>query len=324
MKTSKKVAIIVSVVAIIIGLFLCGGAAIATDFKFSNISTENYVTNTYTVEDKFMRVTVEAEEYDVRLHVSEDDQCKVECAETESVSCSVEVDNDTLSVRISNNRKWYEYIGFGFNWAKTKLDIYLPQEKYASLFIRSRSGNISVPEGLTFAESDVYSASGEIGFFAVVENDLCVRTESGDISVSGINPQNLTVQAVSGDVAIHAVNLEADLSVKTVSGSIGVSGMACQNVEAVSTSGDIEFSDLIAEEKIRTSSVSGDVELWQCDAGSLDIKTTSGDVSGSLLTQKIFVTDTTSGDVDVPRSTSGGICQVNTTSGNIEFIMAES
>lgn len=320
MKTSKKVAIIVSVVVIIIGLFLCGGAAIAMDFKFSNIGDRDYVTNTYIVEDMFMRVTVEAKEYNVRLHVSEDGQCKVEYTEDEKVSCSVKVDDDTLAIQVIDTREWYEYI----SWSEIKLDIYLPQEKYASLFIRSRSGNISVPEGLTFAESDVYSASGEIGFFAVVENDLCVRTESGDISVSGINPQNLTVQAVSGDVAIHAVNLEADLSVKTVSGSIGVSGMACQNVEAVSTSGDIEFSDLIAEEEIRTSSVSGDVELWQCDAGSLDIKTTSGDVSGSLLTQKIFVTDTTSGDVDVPRSTSGGICQVNTTSGNIEFIMAES
>lgn len=322
MKTSKKVAIIVSVVAIIIGLFLCGGAAIAMDFKFSNISTENYVTNTYIVEDMFMRVTVEAKEYNVRLHVSEDGQCKVEYTEDEKVSCSVKVDDDTLAIQVIDTREWYEYI----SWSEIKLDIYLPQREYESLFIRSHNGDIAVPNDFTFMEADICSTSGEINFLAAVKNNLYLKTVNGDISVVGTNTNihNIEVETTSSDIAIKSVTLEGALSIKTIRGNIDLNNITCQNVVAESTTGDMEFSDLIAKEMIRTRNYSGDVELWQCDAGSLDIKTTSGDVSGSLLTQKIFVTDTTSGDVDVPRSTSGGICQVNTTSGNIEFIMAES
>ena len=119
MKTSKKVAIIVSVVVIIIGLFLCGGAAIAMDFKFSNIGYRDYVTNTYIVEDMFMRVTVEAKEYNVRLHVSEDGQCKVEYTEDEKVSCSVKVEDDTLAIPVIDTREWYEYI----SWSEIKMSL---------------------------------------------------------------------------------------------------------------------------------------------------------------------------------------------------------
>jgi DUF4097 and DUF4098 domain-containing protein YvlB len=49
------------------------------------------------------------------------------------------------------------------------------------------------------------------------------------------------------------------------------------------------------------------------------LKTTSGSVKGSLLTPKIFYTDTTSGSVDVPRSTEGGLCEIQTTSGSIRI-----
>ena len=63
----------------------------------------------------------------------------------------------------------------------------------------------------------------------------------------------------------------------------------------------------------------GDVELNACDAGGLSLKTTTGDVTGTLLSEKVFITDTSTGDVSVPKTTSGGKCEISTTTGDIRI-----
>ena len=74
---------------------------------------------------------------------------------------------------------------------------------------------------------------------------------------------------------------------------------------------------MIADEKLSAESTSGGVELDGCDGGAIYIETSSGSVKGTLLSDKIFITDTSSGRVDVPRSSVGGECEIITTSGNI-------
>ena len=55
------------------------------------------------------------------------------------------------------------------------------------------------------------------------------------------------------------------------------------------------------------------------DAAELFVKTDTGDVTGSLLTDKIFITQTNTGDVDVPDTAAGGRCEIRTNTGDIEI-----
>ena len=48
-------------------------------------------------------------------------------------------------------------------------------------------------------------------------------------------------------------------------------------------------------------------------------ETSTGKVKGHLLTDKIFVTSTSTGKVRVPSTESGGICKVTTSTGDILF-----
>ena len=61
----------------------------------------------------------------------------------------------------------------------------------------------------------------------------------------------------------------------------------------------------------------GDVTLDGCDAETLWIKTDTGDVTGTLLSDKIFMAQSDTGKVEVPKSTSGGVCEVSTDTGKI-------
>ena len=56
-----------------------------------------------------------------------------------------------------------------------------------------------------------------------------------------------------------------------------------------------------------------------CDAAEITVKTGTGDVTGTLLSDKVFLTETGTGRIDVPKSTVGGRCEINTDTGDIKI-----
>ena len=59
------------------------------------------------------------------------------------------------------------------------------------------------------------------------------------------------------------------------------------------------------------------------DAGEIYIETDTGDISGTLLSNKIFMYDSDTGDVNLPSVMSGGKCQIETDTGDIEISIVE-
>ncbi|MDE6208942.1 MAG: DUF4097 domain-containing protein [Lachnospiraceae bacterium] len=316
MKKNKKIAIFVALTLISVGFVVSLGAMAVMNFDFTKMNTLNFVTNTYQVDETFSGISVDGAECDVRFVVSGDNQCSVVCNEGDKIYHSVTVENNTLIIERHDERKWYEHLGL--YWADMEIVIYLPQSEFETLYIENLSGDIVIPEGFSFEAAEIYSTSGNVSFQAAADNVLSVKTVSGEIYVNNAEPQNLNIKSTSGDIELSNINSQS-ITAYTTSGDIEFSNIKCQNITTNTTSGEIEFSKVIANEYINIKSVSGDVELNKCDAGSLWIKTVSGDVSGLLLTEKIFFTDTTSGDVKVPHSASGGKCEIITTSGDIKL-----
>lgn len=63
----------------------------------------------------------------------------------------------------------------------------------------------------------------------------------------------------------------------------------------------------------------GDVEFDGSDADEITVKTSTGDVRGTLKSEKVFLTDTSTGWINVPKTTSGGRCEITTSTGNIDI-----
>ena len=128
--------------------------------------------------------------------------------------------------------------------------------------------------------------------------------------------RSLTAQSTSGSVCVETAALEA-LTAETVSGSIALSHVRCGEISVKSTSGRIGLTDAIAEAGLRVKSVSGSIALEDCDGGDVRIQTTSGSVEGTLLSDKLFVADSTSGSINVPLSRGAEKCEITTVSGSI-------
>lgn len=315
MKTSKKIAIKAAGICIAVGILISFGALFAMGFDFTKLNTFHPVTNTYEVDEAFTDLVIEEEACSVRLFPSTDGSCKVVCRQSDKMTHRVVVEGQTMVIESVSRRKWYDHIGVF--WGEMEVAVYLPQAAYGALRVSSVSGDIEVPDCFSFAEAQIDSTSGDVSFSAPVTKDLSIKTVSGDLYVGGITPKSLQAESTSGEITVSSVQLAEDLEASTTSGDIELTGVACQNVTVESTSGEVDLQDTVAGGKVQVETVSGDVELLRCDGAALWLKTSSGEVSGTLLTEKVFVTDTVSGDVDVPRTTSGGTCEITTTSGDI-------
>ena len=85
------------------------------------------------------------------------------------------------------------------------------------------------------------------------------------------------------------------------------------------STGDISLNSVIAVEKFSVERSVGDVKFISCDAAEIYVKTDTGDITGNLLSNKVFITHTATGNVDVPKTAEGGRCEITTDTGDIKI-----
>ncbi len=316
MKTAKKISIIAAVLLMAGGLALSLTAFAMIGGDIVKLNTMTFTETTYTTEDRFDSIYIEGAECDVRFAASEDGLCRVDCVESEKIYHTVAVEDDTLTIKRVDARKWYERIGI--YWGSMKITVYLPETEYDRLYVRTLSGDIEITAPYRFNTAEVYGTSGDVRFSAAVNHELNVKTVSGDLTVRGVKASRLSARSTSGDVSLSSVEAAIALQMKATSGNLTLTDAACGALTTDCTSGDTALTDVDAY-SIESNSVSGDIKLLRCDASTLSLKATSGDVYGSLLSDKIFSTETTSGNVQLPPSTTGGVCKIKTVSGDIRI-----
>ena len=298
MKTAKKVWLIVAGSLVFVGLALSVGAFASVGFDVHKLGTVSFTEKQSVIEEPFRNIRVEAVESDVEFVLSKDGSCKVSCVEREDVSCTVSVEDETLVVK---EEKQNRFVEIGIYTQQMKTTVYLPQDTYETLSVQSASGNISIPASLSFAQVSMESTSGNVESEAAVEKKLFMRTVSGDVLAGQSSPLEVTAISTSGNVSLSSMTIRDTATIKT-------------------TSGNMNIKKTCAVNEMFCSSASGQVIFEQSDAGSLRAETISGDVSGTLLSQKLFQIQTVSGTVNVPLSQpGGGICAVNTASGDVRL-----
>ena len=304
MKKSKKILITVAVILIAVGM-ICGFCGIySLGFNFNEISTSDFVTHTYTVEDDFTNIIIEDAESNINFYKSNDDKCRVLCDEREKVTHTVVNENNTLTVRVKDERNWFERINIGFFAADMRVSVYLPKNKYDSLNVASMSGDIDVANEFTFDNAKVGSISG-------------------DVSVKADVKQELNISSTSGDVIINNISATECINASSVSGEIDLSNVKGKEIFANTISGGVMLTDTVASQKLKANSTSGEIDLKRCDAKNIVLDTVSGEISGTLLSNKQFITETTSGTVNVPQSVSNEECRITTVSGDIYIEIAD-
>ncbi|MBP3706845.1 MAG: DUF4097 family beta strand repeat protein [Clostridia bacterium] len=172
------------------------------------------------------------------------------------------------------------YEYIGINFGTPKITVYIPQKEYGT---------------------------------------LSVKSSTGDIRIENISAGELELSVSTGDIAVAKVKCERDIKIDVSTGKTKVTDTNCQSVVSTGSTGDISFKNVIATEKFSLERSTGDLKFSSCDAAEIYVKTETGDVIGTLLSKKVFITETDTGSIDVPKTITGGRCEIKTDTGDIKI-----
>lgn len=278
MSKSKKMWLVIATSLVFFGMAMFVIVMSVNEWDFSKLNTAKYETNTYQISEEFSNISIKTIRTDIDFEISEDGKCSVVAYEQEKVTHSVEVIGDTLTITVNDQREWYEHFGIAIN--SPKVTIYLPARDYASA--------------------------------------IKVKTTTGDISVEDMSIDSLDVSITTGKVNISNLVCKKSINLDVTTGKVKVSDTECERFTSEGSIGDIILKKVIVEDMLSIERDTGDIEFYNCDAEEIDIEADTGDITGSLLTDKKFIAETDTGKIDVPKSGTGGICKLETDTGDIE------
>lgn len=316
MNKLTKIWLIVAAALILIGSLLFVGGMAMFKWDFSKLSTVKYNAVDYEIDGKYKNISVVTKSADVMFVLSDDAKTKVDCYEQQNLKHSVTVKDGTLVIEVVDTRKWYEYIGINFG---NKIIITIPKGEYGSLLIDAHTGKIEIPEELKFENAQINTSTGNVLSRACVLNALVVKTSTGKIKLEGVTVGSAKLSVSTGDVELSDIVCDGDLNVKVSTAKVCLDNVKCNNFTSNGNTGDVDFKKVISTGTFTIERSTGDVKFDECDAAEIFVTTDTGNVKGTLLSDKIFITNSDTGKVEVPHSTTGGKCEITTDTGNIIF-----
>ncbi len=317
MRKSTKIWLIVAVSLVLLGCVLFAGLMSTLGWDFEKLATVQYETNTYEINETFDGISVNTTTADIIFVFSNDGKCRVECYEEENAKHSATVKDGILTVELIDKRSVYDFIGI--NLDSPKVTVCLPEREYVSLLIAENTGDIGIPKDFTFQEVSISSSTGDVNFYASASEMVRIKTSTGDIHVKNMSTGALDLSVSTGKVTVSDVTCRGDINVEVSTGKAHLTDIACKSVISSGSTGDISLNHVIAAEKFSIRRSTGDINFERSDAAEIFAKTDTGDVTGTLFTDKMYMIQTDTGSVDVPKNTTGGKCEIITTTGDIKI-----
>ena len=293
-----KIWIITAAVFVLAGTLIFAGVMTMLKWDFTKLSTVKYETNVHEIDKVFDSISIDTDTADITFALSDNEKCVIKCYEEEKSKHYVAVEDSALVIKMINNKSWHDYIGI--NIGSPKITVYLPKTEYNSLFINASTGDVEIFEGFCF-------------------NDIDISLSTGDIRGEDISANSLNLSVSTGRIEISGAVCKEDIKITVSTGKVYLTDLKCKNLVSKGDTGDISLTSVTASEKLNLERDTGDITFDKCDASEIYIKTSTGDVKGTLLTEKVFYTQTSTGNIDVPKTVNGGRCEITTSTGNIKI-----
>ena len=316
--TKTKIWLIVAAALSVLGIIIFVGVMAVNNWNVGVLSTEKFVTNTYDITAEFSDINISVRTAEVEILPSEDGKCKVVCNEHQKVTHSVEVSGGTLNISINDTRKWYDHIQM-LSLGKEKITIYLPEAEYGKLKLRGSTGAVHTAKDFTFDSISVLLSTGKSEILSSAKGLIEVEADTGDIKIADLSARELALSVSTGKIGVSNVKIAEDVEISVSTGDAVLSDLTCRNLSSDGSTGDITLENVVASEKFSIKRDTGDVRFEDADAAEIEVETDTGSVSGSLRSEKIIFATSDTGKIDVPKSTTGGRCEITTDTGNIKI-----
>lgn len=313
MRNIGKLMLKTALVLFIIGSLLFTISMSINGWDFTKLSSYRFETNTHQITEEFKNISIDTDTADITfIHSNEN---KIVLKEYEDCNHSISVDNDTLKISYSVKDNWYKnFISFG----EPLITIYLTEIEYENLNIKEATGDIRISNDFKIKNVDIKASTGDVYYFASSEL-IMITLSTGDIKMNGVTTNSLELLTSTGEIELNNITCNNDINITNTTGDVSLDNVKCDNLTLTGTTSDLEMENVLVTNKLSIVRETGEVEFDRCDANEIYIRTTTGDVEGTLLSDKTFIVDTNTGRKDYPKSTTGGKCEIKTSTGDIEI-----
>lgn len=317
MNKAVKGWLIVAAVLVVLGVILFTGVMNANGWDLDKLSTDTYTTNILEVDGDFEKISIDVETTGIEFAPAGSGRCRIVCFEEEKVKHSASVQNGTLVIDTVDTRKWYEH--FSFSFSQPKMTVYLPQKEYDSLFIETDTGDIAIPKDFFFDTLKIDGDTSDVDCSASAAHDIEIKLSTGDIRLEEIATEQLRLTTDTGRIQINTADVSANIRIETDTGTVELTDTSCHDLYAESDTGSITLKNVIGEGSFIVKSDTGDITFDRSDAAEISAETDTGDITGTLLSDKVFLTETSTGRIAVPKTVTGGKCELKTSTGDVKI-----
>ena len=182
-------------------------------------------------------------------------------------------------------------------------------------------GTVELPDAFSFETVEISGDTSSVLCRATVSKQLKIELDMGDMQLENLSAGSLDLATDTGDVTVTSVTCDKDMEVEVDTGSARLTDVECSSLTAIADTGDLLLEQVTATGAMTLQSEVGAVQFDSCDAGELYIVTDTGDVTGTLLSEKVFLVESDTGDIDVPKTVTGGVCEIRTDTGDIQITL---
>ena len=307
--------LILATVLTVVGGILFTGVMTTQKWDFTKLSTVQDETNHHTLETEIKNISIVSETADILLIPAE--KASVECVEEPHMKHTVTLKDGTLTIQIEDTRKWYEHIGIHFGFPK--ITVSLPEGSYGTLSVRSATGKVTIPADYRFESIDMHQTTGSITNLASAAKEITLRTTTGSICVENVTATAMRLSVSTGKINVTNAVCSEDATVRATTGDATLTQFTCRNLTSDGSTGDLLLTKVIAKGTITATRSTGKIRFEESDAAEIYAETDTGSVTGTLLSEKIFFAESDTGRVDVPKTVTGGKCEIHTDTGNIRL-----
>ncbi len=314
MKTSTRIWLTISAILIAVGIGVIVVALAMNHWNLSTLGGQKTVTNNYEFHDNIENISIDANTTDIVFLPSDNGNCKVECYEREKQLHEVTLSGGTLYITAKDERKWYENV-LTFSFSSPEVKIYLPKDSYDRLDVKCDTGDVTIPKVFSFYAVNINLSTGDISCHASATK-LNLTTTTGKITLGDLTADTIDIKNTTGNRTLRNVTAE-DITLNASTGDTTLTNVTAKALTSKASTGDLTMNNVIVENKFTAKTSTGHVRFTDCDAAEISIRTDTGKVSGTLLSEKVFHAKSDTGKIDVPKTITGGLCEIETDTGNI-------
>ncbi len=290
-----KIALIVTA-SLLLGALLFLLLFFNTDSIFSVTVTERH----QDITDAITSVEVDTEIYDVEI-IRASGGSAITVNENNKRPVMIYTSGAALVIEEIEDESLAGFFARAFGKSKDcKITVCIPTDNEFELIdISTETGNITIEDGFKAKRTELESETGNIALSDISTGALDISSETGNVSLESVASLATEIETNTGNISLWSSSAES-LNIESDTGNVLVKESTVKKSTDVSTS-------------------SGNVSLDLFSSAGITVETGTGDISGRLTCEMIFYARSTTGKVSVPKSTSGGLCDIRSTTGNIAF-----